>query len=140
MATSAATPSRDLAIRLNSMDSAATKFVKRLFPDESVPDARKLNVLSTYLLSRGLFHIGTWPNLGPKLEHKVHTRVMKLYRDAAGEKWTGDDTNLSDQQVIEKHELVAPLNLVVLARLRESSHEGTRLLDSDSHGGKKVQE
>jgi hypothetical protein len=110
---------RDVTVRLNAMDQAARGFIRRLFPDDEVEDTRKLATLEVYIFTKGLFHIGTWAKLGPKLEHKVHNRIMRLYRFAVGESWkaTGG-TCISDQAVIEKHKLVAPVNLIVLARIQ----------------------
>ena len=54
----------------------------------------------------------------PKLEGKVHARMMRLYRHAVSENWASvDGTSLSDQQVIDKHGLVSPHNLVSMARV-----------------------
>ena len=87
--TSTAASARDIACRLNAMDSSAKKFIRHLFPDDNVPDARKLAILATYLLSRGLFHLSTWPVLLATTEAKIHSRIMRMYRHATSEKWGG---------------------------------------------------
>lgn len=117
--TAAGTPDRDVAVRIAAMGQAAKGFVRRMFPDDEIPDARKLTVLATYLFTKGLFRIGTWGVLCPKIGHKVHTSIMRLYRHAVSETWkTEDGTQLSDEAVIQAYGLTAPLKLVVLARLQ----------------------
>ena len=118
-ATDAAKASRDVTVRLTAMGTAARGFVKRLFPDEEVPDQRKANIATTYILSKGLFHIGTWPSLPCGLQRVVHTRVMRLYRAITCEKWSSDTgTQLTDAQVMRKYNLISPLHLVSLARVQ----------------------
>ena len=82
-----AASARDIACRLNAMDSSANKFIRHLFPDDNVPDARKLTILATYLLSRGLFHLSTWPVLLATTEAKNDSRIMRMYRHATSETW-----------------------------------------------------
>ena len=79
----------------------------------------KLQVLETYLFTKGLFHIGTWSNLSFKLVGKVHAKVMRLYRHALSETWKvkGEDA-LFHQALIDKFGLVAPINMVALARIQ----------------------
>ena len=68
------------------MDAATTKFVRKMFPDDDIPDDREITALCTYLLSKGLYNLGCWQSLGPKLELKVHGRIMRLYRATTNQK------------------------------------------------------
>ena len=98
---------------------AAKSFIRHMFADAEVPYAKKLCALTVYLLSKGLFHIGTWGQLGGGTANKIHKAIMQLYRSVGGETWseTGGD-QLCDADVPAKHELVAPHILVMLARLQ----------------------
>ena len=115
----AGTADRDVAVRLGAMVQASKGFVRRLFPDDEVTDIRKLTVLTVYLFTKGMSHIGTWRVLGPKVEHKIHSTIMRLYRHAVSETWKSENgTQLVDEAVIQKYGLTTPLNMVVLAMMQ----------------------
>ena len=119
MTTVAGNADRDICVRTAMMTSSAASFCKRVFAVEEIEIARNVTILTVYLLTKGCYHIGTWQKLSVKTEKRVQSSIMKLYRAAVRAKWDGEGgNNLSDLQVLQVHNLVAPLNLVILARIQ----------------------
>ena len=80
------------------------------------PLKRRLNVIKGLLLSKGLHHAGTWHSLAKGELAKVHTAIMKIYRSLIGANRPGCE-HLTDQQVLDKVDVIAPLTYVMILRI-----------------------
>ena len=80
-----------------------------------------MNITRAHLFSRLFFAAGTWPTLN-KAEHKVcHSAAMHVWRRCTGTTYSHRKAqslaSVSDSQVINEHELMAPYTMVILLRL-----------------------
>ena len=85
--------------------------------------SKKVNILQTYVLSKGLFQAGTWPTLKPNLYKRFHSCILSMYRDVCGHKFHNKDDDISpaeifnDDDVIYKYGFVCPRTMLRLAKL-----------------------
>eukprot|EP00973_Karenia_brevis_P065985 9170772-Karenia_brevis.AAC.1 len=88
---------------------------RRFFANSLIPYESKLTVMQSVMLAGILFQAGTWPILTSSEYSKLHTPIMRLYReicrDMYYEAWE------SDESLLLRCNLAAPMNLLRALRL-----------------------
>jgi hypothetical protein len=104
------------AIIRSSIISSETRRLRKIVlrgSNLSVP--RKITVIKTYILSKGLFQCGSWDTLPPKIFRKFHHAIMSCYRSL--DKTVDIDNLDKDDDVIFKFGLIAPMTYLRYSRL-----------------------
>ena len=106
----------EISMRMGALKGALNKIQGKVLRNQNIQIRRKNMVVKSYLLSKGLFHAGTWRRLGVSEAKKVHVAIMKAYRCVLGlGKPTGPRMN--DQEVVDTLKVRTPLGLVVGLRI-----------------------
>ena len=111
-----------ITMRFNSATAALKPLGGKFFKATKVEVKKKLDTSSTLLMSKAYYLSGSWPTLTLAENRLVHSRTMKFFRSATGEKFSDDvnNTNLTDAQLLVVHELRAPATFIRFSRLRLS--------------------
>ena len=102
--------------------------LKPILSRDSLSVDRKNGVVSLYLLTRGLFQCGSWPQLTLANSTKVHSGVMKLFRYCVGLYSVPQAGDPTDEEVLKSSKGTAPLNqlrearITLLIRLLKKGH------------------
>ena len=112
----------EITMRLNSATTALKPLDSKFFKATRVEVKKKLNTSSSLLMSKAYYLSGSWPLLTLAESRLVHSRTMRIFRSATGEKYSDDvnQTNLTDAQLLVVHELRAPATFIRFSRLRLS--------------------
>ena len=109
----------DLFQKCAIMSTTVAAFTKSVFRDPHLSVGAKLKIAQAFVFSKGVFQVGTWPELSKTNERKFFSTVMRVNRRAAqcGFGHASDGGVLpSDADVLADHSLVSPL--VILRRAR----------------------
>lgn len=79
----------------------------------------------TYLLTKGCFQCGTWPNLPSLVFHKFNSSVMNIYRIPLQAR--ASECKISDFDLIVDYKVLSPSNILRLARISVL----TRMINKD---------
>ena len=100
---------------------------KKMLKVHGIPINKKVNVIQTFILTRGTFQCGTWPALSDVQYKRFHGSILKLYRDATGNSFklkSQDDDGafdvssmFNDDEVIYRYGFMCPKTMLRLARL-----------------------
>ena len=106
----------EISMRMGALKGTLKKIQGKVLRNKHIEIRRKNMVIKSYLLSKGLFHAGTWRRLGVSEAKKVHVAIMKAYRCVLGLGKPKGPT-MSDQVVIDTLKVRTPLGLVVGLRV-----------------------
>ena len=82
----------EVASRCAILKHETSKLRSHVLKNPWLSISRKINVLQTYILTKGLFQAGAWPTLKPQLYKKLHSCVLSMYRDVCGHTLHSKDT------------------------------------------------
>ena len=74
----------EITVRMSKMKGGFRKMRRKVLTNKRIPFFRKKTVVKCYLLSKGLFHAGTWAGINRAEAKKVHCNVMNIYRGIKG--------------------------------------------------------
>ena len=121
----------EVICRTGSIMSAYHELGKTIICNDRIPLAARANIVTMYLMSKGLYNTYTWKSLGIAEARKFHGCIMRIYRELLcldaphGEHCT-------DDQVITKLGAFAPLTMVAYMRIkllvRVTKHDNTVLI------------
>lgn len=113
--------------RTGIIRSDSKALCKKVLKIPQIPTTNKTNVIQTFVLTRGIFQCGTWPELADVQYKSFHGSMSKLYTDATGNffgyKSKDDDgefdvtSMFNDDDVIHRYKLMCPRTMLRLARL-----------------------
>jgi hypothetical protein len=115
MTTLSGTLRPEIRQRLAMMASSLVPLRKRVLKEQRIPSPKRFAIARTLLLTRGLFQCAAWPALNATEFGPVHAAVMKVYRTVDGS--DTPDARVTDDEVLERHDLAAPHVLLTAARL-----------------------
>ena len=98
---------------------AETSKMPVLLCNSSSPFRKKIHLIQAYLLSKGTYNCGTWPELLAGQYAKFHGAILGMYRNVAGHFYVpGGVSNLfSDDDLIFEYNLINPMILLRMARV-----------------------
>ena len=94
--------------------------LRKVLRKADLPLNRKLHTIQAYILSKGLFQSGSWPQLHAVQYKRVHSCIMKLYREVTQQYFRQDMDHrslFSDNDIIYEHGLICPMTLLRFFRL-----------------------
>ena len=95
------------------------KLHRDIFKNNNVSISHKIIFAKSYMLSLGCFQCGTWPKLNINIFKKFSSSVFCVYRRATKQYYTdGLVPILSEGEMLLKHNLIHPGNMLKLARLQ----------------------
>ena len=113
-------PDLDVALKCGIMRHESSMLNRYLFAQSGIHVSKKIQVMQTYIMSKGLFQSPTWPALSAVAYKRLHTTLVKIYRTICGQCHfsapDGTDILCSDE-FINQYGLVIPLNIVRLNRI-----------------------
>ena len=110
----------DVATKIAIMCSVTKGLRKYICKCNDIPIAKRVGVMQGYILSKGLSQSGVWPELAPASYKKVHTCIMRLYRDMVGEnlaKIASGCSVFTDEEVLMQHSFLCPMTILRRNRL-----------------------
>jgi len=102
----------EVAARISAM-SSGTKRLSKILRSKHVTCNHKMNVITMYLITKGFYNSGTWPELNSALYTKLHRAVLNLYRTACNSKY-GEKC---DDQILYELGAVVPKTFIRINRL-----------------------
>jgi len=109
------TMAEEVVLRSCIMTTDAKGLNKRIFKNKALTAQKKIMVSKSYLLTKGCFQCGTWPNLPKIVYHKFYSSVMGVYRLAMQHHQPDDRT--TDADLLINYKLISPSNLLRLSRV-----------------------
>jgi len=121
-------PREEVTKRIGIMRSDSRALCKRIMKVPSVPLKKKITVMQSFILTRGIFQCGTWPSISDVQYKRLHAAILKIYRDATGNSYKRDTLNptgcdfdvttmFNDDDVIYKYGFICPRTMLRLSRL-----------------------
>jgi len=120
-------PGEEVTKRIGIMRSDSRALCKKILKIPEIPMSKKINVIQTFVLTRGTFQCGTWPALSDVQYKRFHGSILKLYRDATGNSFrykSEDDDGafdvtsmFNDDDIIYRYMFMCPKTMLRLARL-----------------------
>eukprot|EP00973_Karenia_brevis_P024065 3319215-Karenia_brevis.AAC.1 len=87
----------------------AIKDLKRpVFNNCGLPLRARALVLSSLLLTKGLYNCGCWPLLSAAEMQRIHMSVMRAYRCVFSDPYLSIDCKESDVDLVVRNELASP--------------------------------
>jgi len=83
--------------------SSESRALRKILRKAALPLNRKINTMQGYIFSKGLFQAGTWPALPPVQYKRIHSCILRLYRDVTRQYWSNTfdvSSMFSDNDVI----------------------------------------
>ncbi len=106
----------ELTARLGAMFGTFKGIRKRVLKNENLPLPRRMLIVQSLLLAKGLFHAGAWHSLTIAEARKVHSKVMAIYRGVLRLDSPGCE-HVCDDDVIAKLRVFAPITIIVYLRI-----------------------
>ena len=101
---------------MNSESRALRKILRKT----ALPLNRKINAMQGYIFSKGLFQAGTWPALPPVQYKRIHSCILKLYRDVTRQYWSNTfdvSSMFSDSDIIYEYGFMCPMTMLRYFRM-----------------------
>jgi len=83
-----------------------------------LPLPKKLSYIKAYLFSKGCYHCSTWPSATVFAVKPFNNAIFCIYRQITGNQFNADRPRLSDNDLLFKYNLTAPLAIISSARLQ----------------------
>ena len=108
----------EVAYRCGLMRSEMSKMLG-LLRNSLLPFQKKIYLIQAYLLSKGTYNCGTWPELPSVQYAKFHGAILGMYRNAAGQFYVpgGISNMMNDDDLIYGYNLINPMTLLRRARV-----------------------
>ena len=107
----------ETAVKGAILFNALKPYRRRLLRNPDVPMVIKRQVVSTLMLSKGLFHCGTWPIANWSEISRIKNPVMQAYRAVAGLDDQDNGSYASDAAMCDKVEALHPVCLLKYHRI-----------------------
>jgi len=121
----------EVVTRVCIMRNDSQHLCKHILRVKSIPVVKKVCVIQAYIISKGIFQSGTWPNLNDTQYRRFHGCILKLYRDATGQYYKhsrGDEDNgstsefnvcnmFNDDDLVYQFGFMCPKTMLRFARL-----------------------
>ena len=114
----------DEVTKRNGMMSAETaRLCKSILRVPDIPIPKKIQVIQTYVMTKGTFQCGAWPELPDAQYKRLHSCILRIYRNASGNSFQYDTGSLdvaamfNDDDIIHTYGFLCPRTILRMCRL-----------------------
>ena len=108
----------EVSSRCASMRQAFASMRKHIFRNPHVSIHRKLVILHTYILTKGTFQCGVWPELSSSLMKRFSACIVSMYREVTDNLYdVVSGSCISDAELFYRYDLILPSTILRFARL-----------------------
>lgn len=104
----------EIVARIGEMCSIFRSMRRAFISNPTIELQKKLQVVQSVMLAKGLFNAGAWPVLYHSEYRKVHVAVMEIYRSIGQDPYNPDWE--PDGSMMSRMELTSPRNLLRILR------------------------
>ena len=107
----------EVVSRLGGMKTSK-KIKRKVLKAAEVKPSRRVNVIKTYLHTKGLYLAGTWHRMKISEVRKIHAAIMPMYRAVLKQNENNKQQHrMTDSQVVAELETFTPMALVTLEQI-----------------------
>ena len=107
----------EIKVRMASMLQALWPLRKKLFCRTDTPKNTRVLIARAFLFSKGTFQSATWPSLQSREAVAFHSPIMGVFRDIALGSHKSLNHSITDDEILQSLEVLAPLSMLKLVRI-----------------------